>query len=526
MEKQPHISQINLQEEYFDFKSNPNLNKKIELNITNISNITCNKMDLTEYHKKTGSSSVALNKLTRVELLEKCKKLGITKYKAKNKGELIELINNNQQTKQQIEFIIEDDNTEVISMENNNETLLEKNISYSKLSVNLTKKINSNEKKDNGIYFTPPETIVKNLEILQPYMKNIKNVLEPSCGSCEYILMLDKIYDLNITGIEIHTVIFESIKSIEKSNIKLYNDNYLTYTTNNRYDLIIGNPPYYVINKDEVDNSYYDYFDGRPNIFILFIIKSLQMLNTNGILSFVLPKNFLNCLYYDKTRKYINKKFKIINIIECNDKYIETSQETIIIIIQHTSDYFDNTAFCLNNSKFTIFGLPENIVKLHLLYNEATTLSTLGFRVNVGNIVWNQCKTELTNNNTNTLLIYSSDIKNNKLNIQNYSNKDKKNYINRKGETGPLLVLNRGYGVGKYDFTYCLIDEDFEYLIENHLICIRYTKKIDTNCLKELYNKIVKSFEQHKTQEFIKLYFGNNAINTTELCEILPIYDI
>ena len=89
-----------------------------------------------------------------------------------------------------------------------------------------------------------------------------------------------------------------------------------------------------------------------------------------------------------------------------------------------------------------------------------------------------------------------------------------------------MLVLNRGYGVGKYDFTYCLIDEDFEYLIENHLICIRYTKTINKNCLKELYNKIVKSFEQHKTQEFIKLYFGNNAINTTELCEILPIYDI
>ena len=26
--------------------------------------------------------------------------------------------------------------------------------------------------------------------------------------------------------------------------------------------------------------------------------------------------------------------------------------------------------------------------------------------------------------------------------------------------------------------------------------------------------------------EFIKIYFGNNAINTTELCKILPIYDI
>ena len=41
-----------------------------------------------------------------------------------------------------------------------------------------------------------------------------------------------------------------------------------------------------------------------------------------------------------------------------------------------------------------------------------------------------------------------------------------------------------------------------------------------------LYEKIIMSFEKKQTKEFIKLYFGNNAINTTELCEILPIYDI
>jgi hypothetical protein len=180
----------------------------------------------------------------------------------------------------------------------------------------------------------------------------------------------------------------------------------------------------------------------------------------------------------------------------------------------------------VKNNKYTIFGIPENITKLYSLYNGATTLSEIGFSVNVGNVVWNQCKDVLTNDNTKTRLIYSSDIKNNELNIQNYSNKAKKNYINKKGETGPLLVMNRGYGVGKYDFTYCLIDVNYEYLIENHLICVRYTKKISNERLKELYKQIIMSFENNKTMEFIKLYFGNNAINTTELCEILPIYDI
>ena len=41
-----------------------------------------------------------------------------------------------------------------------------------------------------------------------------------------------------------------------------------------------------------------------------------------------------------------------------------------------------------------------------------------------------------------------------------------------------------------------------------------------------LYKKIIESFKNKKTLEFIKLYFGNNAINTVELCKILPIYDI
>ena len=34
-----------------------------------------------------------LEKLSKIELLEKCKEIGITKYKSKNKNELILLIN-------------------------------------------------------------------------------------------------------------------------------------------------------------------------------------------------------------------------------------------------------------------------------------------------------------------------------------------------------------------------------------------------------------------------------------------------
>ena len=401
---------------------------------------------------------------------------------------------------------------------------------YSPLSHSLTKQINKIDKKNNGIYFTPPETINKNLKLLEPYIDNIKNVLEPSCGSCEYIRMLHNNYKhLEITGIELNKTIYDSITFLENDTITLYHQNYLLFNTTKLYDLIIGNPPFFVVKKNEIEKCYHPYFDGRPSIFIPFIIKSLQLLNTNGILSFILPKNFLNSLYYDKTRKYISTHFKILDIVECNDKYIDTSQETILLIVQNKLELEleENNNYILDINNFTILGIPENITQLKSLYHNSTTLDKLNFKVSVGTVVWNQCKDILTEDSSKTLLIYSSDIKDNKLDIQQYSNHEKKNYINKEGITEPLLLINRGYGNGAYSFNYCLLDDDsIEYLIENHLICIRYKEDLDKLDLLTLYNIIINSLTNPKTQQFVEIYFGNNAINTTELASILPIYDM
>jgi len=401
---------------------------------------------------------------------------------------------------------------------------------YSTLSKELTSKLSKDEKKDNGIYFTPPSCVHTNLQLLQPYMNNINSVLEPSCGSGEYISALQSIYPtLDISGIEFNKTIYDSIVShFSEKNINIVNSDYLQYKSSTKYDLIIGNPPYYVMKKDSVAKEYHKYFDGRPNIFILFIIKSLQLLNENGILSFILPKNFLNCLYYDKTRVHISSHFQILHIVDCkDDKYIDTQQETIILIIKKcTPDLLiDNLPFILSVSGHTIF--TNNKLHFTELYKGSKTLSELGFKVSVGTVVWNQCKTILTDDITETRLIYSSDIQNNALTIKQYNNDQKKNYIKKAGNNRPLIVINRGYGVGEYKFNYCLIDTDKDYLIENHLICIEYIcLDISKEQLIDKYNKIINSLKDKRTQEFIDVYFGNNAINTTEMNCVLPIYDI
>lgn len=400
--------------------------------------------------------------------------------------------------------------------------IIETDDDYSQLSYTLTKSLTKEEKKNNGIYFTPPTTVKRCFEILKPYMKNVKTALEPSCGSGEFLNELQKYPNVVVTGIELNKTIYESIENRYPS-MELINYDFLSYNIERTYDLIIGNPPYFVMKKHEVDNKYAKYFDGRPNIFILFIIKSLMMLNEGGLLCFVLPRNFLNCLYYDKTRKYINDNLNIVNIVTCEDNYIETKQETIMMILEKTHSK-NNENHVLERNGNTLFGSHTVIENIKELYKGSTTLNNAGFKVNVGNVVWNQCKDILTDDPSQTLLIYSSDIKNKNLEIQQYKNAAKKNYIKKKGSKCPLLVVNRGYGVGNYNFEYALIDGSLEYLIENHLICIKYKEEIERTELIKLYHEIIKSLENEKTKKFIKLYFGNNAINTTELCNLIPIY--
>ena len=382
-------------------------------------------------------------------------------------------------------------------------------MNYSELSYSLTKQLEKDDKKQQGIYFTPPQTIRRIVDLLTPYMSSIENILEPSCGSCEFINTIQRDYpNKQILGIEQNNDIYKSIKRYSNQQVTLLHGDFLKYRSRSGFDLIIGNPPY---------------FDGRPNIFILFIIHSLSLLKSNGILCFVLPKCFMNSFYYDKTRKYIANRFQVLNLFNCQDDYIETKQETVVLIVRNCpSEKVSKYIFQIQNQ--TVFGTPSNIERFAQLLQNSTTLKELGFRVSIGNVVWNQVKSLLTDDETKTRLIYSSNIENKQFVSKNYTNDAKKNFIDKPGVRGPMLVINRGYGTGTYNFEYCLLNPNFDYLIENHLMCIHYEKDHRPKELIELYQEIIRSFENPKTQDFVQHYFGNSAINSTELNTILPIY--
>ena len=425
---------------------------------------------------------------------------------------------------------------------------------FSELSLQLTRSLTKDEKKNAGIFFTPPSCIQRIVTLLRGVSAPIHSILEPSCGSGEFITAMMREYpDANITGIEFHPLIYEAVSKkfagagTGTRSARIQHGDFLKYdaattTIATPPDLIIGNPPYFVMKKEEVAAEYYPYFDGRPNIFVLFIMKSAQILRAGGVLCFVLPSSFMNSQYYDKTRKYLVRHFAILHITRCDDSnvsdaYLDTAQDTIILILRK-NDHDDGTAGgggsgggVFEKSGATIF--TDNLPRLTSLYAGSRSLHDLGFKVNIGTVVWNQCKNILTDDPTKTRLVYSSNIVDGKFVHKTYKNTEKKAFIAKPGIRTPMIVLNRGYGVGEYKFAYCLLTPDASssssgYLIENHLICITHNCVGGSDDASSLaaFHRVIRSFNDPRTHEFIACYCGNSAINSTELSHMLPIYDI
>jgi hypothetical protein len=437
---------------------------------------------------------------------------------------------------------------------------------FSPLSRRITETLTKDEKKNGGIFFTPPSCIQRIMTLLRGVSLSthtpFASILEPSCGSGEFLSALMREYpSANITGIEFHPLIYKEVSKHfaalgggggSSSKVQIQHGDFLKYRPaagTAPPDLIIGNPPYFVMKKEDVDAEYYPFFDGRPNIFILFIIKSAQLLSAGGVLCFVLPFNFMNSQYYDKTRKYIVRHFAILHMVRCDDHddeggYLDTQQGTFILILRkYGAGVFEKSgvhslacasgAGVFEKSGASIF--TDNLPRLTSLYTGSTSLHDLGFNVSIGTVVWNQCKSILTNDATKTRLVYNSNIETGKFEHITYKNGEKKAFIDKPGIRTPMIVVNRGYGVGKYKFNYCLLTPDTMssssagYLIENHLICITHndtgTGATDAPSL-AAFHRVMKSFKDPRTQEFISCYCGNSAISSTELHLMLPIYEI
>jgi len=158
-----------------------------------------------------------------------------------------------------------------------------------------------------GQVFTPQFIVAEMLQL----RKNFGNVLEPSSGDGAFVKNIP-----NSVGIELDT---------KHCGAHSLNMDFFDYPITNKFDTIIGNPPYVRyqdILPDTKRKLNTTLFDERTNLYLFFIEKCIYHLNHKGELIFITPRDFLKATSSIKLNEFIYKNGTVTDIIDLGDKRI------------------------------------------------------------------------------------------------------------------------------------------------------------------------------------------------------------
>jgi len=131
------------------------------------------------------------------------------------------------------------------------------NDQFHNFSLTFTNKTDKSVKKSNGIYFTPKNIRQLLVDKLETWLDSTSplNILEPSTGSGEFIYTLSKKFNnSHIDGVELNQELSThcQTKFSKNTKIRIYQSDFLELDVTKKYDLIVGNPPYFEIKKNDL----------------------------------------------------------------------------------------------------------------------------------------------------------------------------------------------------------------------------------------------------------------------------------
>lgn len=115
------------------------------------------------------------------------------------------------------------------------------------------------------------------------------------------------------------------------------------------FDVVIGNPPYGA-KFSESEKIYlqqnYFYQDYQLESYLLFLEKGLNILNSNGHISYIIPNTWITNLKFKNIRKLVFTKNSILNISHYHSAVFEAVVDTEVVIIK--KGYRESNLFNVN----------------------------------------------------------------------------------------------------------------------------------------------------------------------------------
>lgn len=245
------------------------------------------------------------------------------------------------------------------------------------------------DKAKQGSYYTPKNIVD---DIVLEYIKSDSTVLDPCCGTGQFLLSLngfiknpEQIYGLDIDkvavficklnlimaypGREFEPRVFHINTLLEFKTNSLFNqDNFP-----DRFDIIITNPPWGLHFSNDTINALKFLYPEIVSLesFSYFIFKSIGLLKTNGVLSFILPEAILNIKVHNDIRREILNNTNILKIVKLGRAFTKVFTNVIRLDLKKQSSENQPTkivndfSFMINQNRFSknpdyIFDIDAN----------------------------------------------------------------------------------------------------------------------------------------------------------------------
>jgi hypothetical protein len=273
----------------------------------------------------------------------------------------------------------------------------------------------------------------------------------------------------------------EKLKLIKPclNTYNLINKNAFEWNPQIKYDVIISNPPFEILNKKNsklYGFAWNDVRNSAMNLYGLSILKCLDLCSDEGIVAVIAPFSWLRGVNSKKFHSEISKITSSVYISAFNHRGIfkKVIQDVGFQIFLKRGD---------NNSEkskiyFKYNGFENQLIRES---NLRKVVKSSFINVRVGPIVWNRKREFLRDSNEEAiLLIYGGNIDHEeKLNLKNnkYSHKQ---FILRSEIAESDIIKNpailirrtlRGHP-GAWKIDSCFIRNNLEYAVENHVIIV------------------------------------------------------
>lgn len=210
------------------------------------------------------------------------------------------------------------------------------------------------DRKLNGAFFTPDFVVDFIIKEVNP--KETDKCLDPSCGTGAFLIGLVEFYlkqygksikktvQENILGSDIleynikrakillSILALENGEYLEEEDFNLIHQDSLRGEWKDKFDVVVGNPPYVKYQDLSDDNRAYLLKEwttiqiGTYNLYFAFFELGYQLLNANGRLGYITPNNYFTSLAGKNLRAFFTQNKCVSRIIDFSHKKVFDAQ--------------------------------------------------------------------------------------------------------------------------------------------------------------------------------------------------------